>query len=92
MTTPILIEKELSVSETSTKRGLPKFIPEQLIAFEEDIAKEFNAANIKAPVHLYSGNEEQMIEIIKEIYDHDWVFCSWRSHYQCLLKESPPKK
>ena len=23
---------------------------------------------------------------------NDWVFCSWRSHYQCLLKGVPPKK
>ena len=51
-----------------------------LVAFEDEVAESFNAAKIRAPIHLYSGNEEQMIEIFKEIYDHDWVFCSWRSH------------
>ena len=61
----------------------------QLISFEEDIAKEFNLAKIKSPIHLYSGNEEQMINIFKTINKDDWVLCSWRSHYQCLLKGVP---
>jgi TPP-dependent pyruvate/acetoin dehydrogenase alpha subunit len=62
---------------------------EELIAFEEEIAAEFNAGKIKAPVHLYSGGEESMIEIFKDIRPQDWVLCSWRSHYQCLLKGIP---
>jgi TPP-dependent pyruvate/acetoin dehydrogenase alpha subunit len=61
-----------------------------LIAFEEDIAAEFNAARIRAPVHLYSGNEEQMLRIFRDVARDDWVLCSWRSHYQCLLKGVPP--
>ena len=64
---------------------------EDLINFEEDIAKEFNRAKIKAPVHLYSGNENEMIDIFKNINSEDWVLCSWRSHYQCLLKGVPPE-
>lgn len=67
-------------------------IKEQLISFEEDIAKEFNDAKIKAPVHLYSGNEEEMINIFKDVNPEDWVLCSWRSHYQCLLKGVPSEK
>lgn len=63
--------------------------PEQLIAFEEEVASIFNAGKVRAPVHLYSGNEAQMIEVFKGIGKHDWVFCSWRSHYQCLLKGVP---
>ena len=63
--------------------------PEQLIAFEEEVAAIFNAVKVRAPVHLYSGNEAQMIEVFKGIGKHDWVFCSWRSHYQCLLKGVP---
>jgi pyruvate dehydrogenase E1 component alpha subunit len=61
-----------------------------LISFEEDIAAEFNASKIRAPVHLYFGNEEQIIKAFKKIRPQDWVFCSWRSHYQCLLKGVPP--
>ena len=62
---------------------------DDLIAFETDIATEFNQAKIRAPVHLYSGNEDAMIEIFKQIRPDDWVLCSWRSHYQCLLKGVP---
>jgi len=62
---------------------------EDLIAFEDEVAARFNAAKIRAPIHLYSNNEEQMIEIFKDVRERDWVFCSWRSHYQCLLKGVP---
>jgi pyruvate dehydrogenase E1 component alpha subunit len=65
---------------------------EDLINFEEDIAKEFNNSKIKAPVHLYSGNEEESIKIFKNINKDDWVLCTWRSHYQCLLKGVPPEQ
>lgn len=64
--------------------------PADLIAFEEDIAAEFNAGKIRAPVHLYSGNEETMIEIFRHVKPEDWICCGWRSHYQCLLKGVPP--
>jgi TPP-dependent pyruvate/acetoin dehydrogenase alpha subunit len=63
---------------------------EDLINFETEIAEIFNAGKIRAPVHLYSGNEEQMIEIFRDVRPEDWVMCSWRSHYQCLLKGVPP--
>jgi pyruvate dehydrogenase E1 component alpha subunit len=67
----------------------PLLTAEELIAFETDIAHEFNQAKIRAPVHLYSGNEGPMLEIFKRIRQEDWVLCSWRSHYQCLLKGVP---
>ena len=63
-----------------------------LINFETEIANLFNAAKIRAPVHLYYGNEEQMIEIFRDVRPEDWVCCSWRSYYQCLLKGVPPEK
>ena len=67
---------------------------EQLIEFENDIADSFNNALIKAPVHLYNGNEEQIIDVFTKhnISKDDCVLCSWRSHYQCLLKGVPPQK
>lgn len=64
---------------------------EDLIAFEADVARRFNAGEIRAPVHLYSGNEAQMIKVFRDVKPEDWVFCSWRSHYQCLLKGVPPE-
>jgi TPP-dependent pyruvate/acetoin dehydrogenase alpha subunit len=63
---------------------------DELIAFEDDIAATFNAGKIRAPVHLYFGNEDQVIEVFKKVRPQDWIFCSWRSHYQCLLKGVPP--
>ena len=67
---------------------------EELIEFEDEIAEYFNNAMIKAPVHLYHGNEEQMIDVFKKhnIGKEDWVLCSWRSHYQCLLKGVPKEE
>ena len=62
---------------------------EQLIAFEDQVAELFNGGKIRAPVHLYSGNEQQMIDVFKDVGPNDWVFCSWRAHYQCLLKGVP---
>lgn len=62
----------------------------ELRAFEADIASEFNAGRIRAPVHLYDGCEELMIGYFRGVGPDDWVFCSWRSHYQCLLKGVPP--
>jgi len=68
---------------------LPRLTCEDLIRFESEIADLFNAAKIRAPIHLYYGNEEQMIEVFQEVRPEDWVMCSWRSHYQCLLKGVP---
>lgn len=72
---------------------MTSYTKEMLIAFEEDIATSFNASQIRAPVHLYFGNEDQVIALFEkfQIGAEDWVLCSWRSHYQCLLKGVPPE-
>jgi len=62
---------------------------EELIAFEREIADLFNAKKIPAIIHLYSGGEDALIRIFNGIRPQDWVLCSWRSHYQCLLKGVP---
>ena len=62
---------------------------QELIDFENKIAECFNAGKILAPIHLYYGNEDEIIDVFKDIKQQDWVFCSWRSHYQCLLKGVP---
>jgi TPP-dependent pyruvate/acetoin dehydrogenase alpha subunit len=63
---------------------------EELIKFESQIGNLFNNKQIKAPIHLYSGNEEKMIEIFKSInVINDWVCCTWRNHYQAILKGIP---
>jgi TPP-dependent pyruvate/acetoin dehydrogenase alpha subunit len=60
--------------------------------FETEIANRFNRGEIKAPVHLSDGNEANLLSIFQEISEIDWVFCSWRSHYQCLLKGVPAEE
>ena len=67
-----------------------EYTAEELIQFEEEIAELFNNGKIRAPIHLYYGNEDSIIEIFRQVRKQDWVFCSWRSHYQCLLKGVPP--
>ncbi len=64
----------------------------KLIQFENEIATLFNNAKIRAPIHLHSNNEKQLINIFKKIRKIDWVFSTWRSHYHCLLKGVPIKK
>ena len=67
-----------------------KISEKDLINFETDIANHFNDGKIKSPVHLYNGNEKQIIKFFdKKVKKNDWVFCSWRSHYQCILKGVP---
>jgi TPP-dependent pyruvate/acetoin dehydrogenase alpha subunit len=65
-------------------------VKEDLIEFEKEIGDIFDLGRIKAPIHLYSGNEDLMLEIFKEIdIENDWVCCTWRNHYQGLLKGIP---
>jgi TPP-dependent pyruvate/acetoin dehydrogenase alpha subunit len=69
---------------------------EELIAFEQDIAAEFNAGKIRAPIHLSGGNEQELINffqgslVFPGVQPEDWVCGSWRMHLQCLLKGVPP--
>ncbi|MFL2562856.1 MAG: thiamine pyrophosphate-dependent enzyme [Arenicellales bacterium] len=67
-------------------------ILEDLVAFEERVADAFNSGKIRAPVHLYSGNEVELINVFSDVDSEDWVLCSWRSHYQCLLKGVPQEQ
>ena len=63
---------------------------ESLQAFEQGIANEFNAGNIRAPVHQAGGNEQQLIDIFQEVGPNDWICCQWRSHLHSLLRGVPP--
>ena len=72
--------------------GMFEWQASSLIAFESEIAELFNAGQIRAPIHLYSGNEDSILNVFESVRKEDWVFCSWRSHYQCLLKGVPPEE
>jgi TPP-dependent pyruvate/acetoin dehydrogenase alpha subunit len=62
---------------------------EELIAFEAEVARRYDNKDIRAPVHLSSGNEDVLIEVFNHIRPEDWIAVQWRSHYHCLLKGVP---
>jgi pyruvate dehydrogenase E1 component alpha subunit len=63
---------------------------QELIDFETEIGKRFNNREIRAPIHLYHGNEDQIMQVFNAIdIENDWVCCTWRNHYQALLKGVP---
>ena len=67
--------------------------PQALIEFEIQIGELFNNKQIKAPIHLYHGNEEKMLKVFEAVdKENDWVCCTWRNHYQALLKGVAPEK
>lgn len=59
---------------------------QDLINFELKVIREYKKGETYGPVHLSGGNEEQLIEIFKQIKPQDWVFSTHRSHYHALLK------
>lgn len=61
-----------------------------LIAFEAEVKRRFEAGQIHAPVHLSNGNEDALIDIFRDIKRGDWVFSTWRNHYHALLHGVPP--
>lgn len=61
-------------------------LKKDLISFENEISDIYKQAKIKAPVHLSKGNEAQLIEIFKHVKKDDWMFATYRNHYQALLK------
>lgn len=58
---------------------------DDLIRFEKEVSIAFASQQCKGPVHLSGGNEEELIEIFKDIKRTDWVFSTYRSHYHALL-------
>lgn len=62
---------------------------DDLINFERRVQEEFEAGNVRGPVHLSGGNESQLIEIFREVKRDDWVFSTWRNHYHALLHGLP---
>jgi TPP-dependent pyruvate/acetoin dehydrogenase alpha subunit len=59
---------------------------EELIEFSKLVKSMWEAKQIKCPVHLCGGQEEQIIEVFKDIRPQDYVFASHRNYYAYLLK------
>jgi pyruvate dehydrogenase E1 component alpha subunit len=63
---------------------------QELIDFETEIGQALTVKKIRAPIHLYHGNEDQIIRVFEKInVEYDWICCTWRNHYQALLKGIP---
>lgn len=65
---------------------------DQLIAFEKRVADAFANKQIRGPVHLSGGNEDQLLEIFKDIHPEDWLITFYRNHYHALLHGIPEEK
>lgn len=65
---------------------------QELIDFEKEIAKLWEDAEIPYPVHFSGGNEDELIEIFKNIRKEDYVLSTHRSHYHYLLKGGNKEK
>jgi pyruvate dehydrogenase E1 component alpha subunit len=63
--------------------------PEELIAFEDKIGDLYLDNKLPFLFHLSGGNEEQLIEIFKDIKEGDYVISNHRSHYHALLHGIP---
>lgn len=63
----------------------------KLQKFTEEIVEIYERGDIKAPVHLSKGNEDQLIDIFQEYNEGDWIFSTWRSHYHWLLSGREPE-
>ncbi len=64
---------------------------DDIVKFEQEIAEVFATGAIRAPVHLRSGREDELIRIFRDenIGDDDYVFGFWDSHELALLKGVP---
>ncbi len=62
---------------------------EDLIAFVSEVEEHFAKGKINAPVHFPGGNEQQLIDVFKDVPQDAWVFCGWRSIYHALLHGVP---
>lgn len=64
--------------------------PTELIEFEEEVARAFDAGRIPGPIHMNSDTQaEALIRIFGEIPRDAWVLSTWRSHWHALLHGVP---
>ena len=71
---------------------MSKITKQELIEFESHIAELWQAAKIPYPVHFCGGNEDELIEIFREIKKDDYIFSTHRSHYHYLLAGGSKEK
>jgi len=62
---------------------------DDLIDFEQSIVNLYKDNKLPFLFHLSGGNEDQLIEIFKEIKEGDYVLSTHRNHYHALLHGIP---
>jgi len=67
------------------------FSKESLIGFENEIVQLYKDHKLPFLFHLSGGNENQLIEIFKEIKEGDYVISNHRNHYHALLAGISPQ-
>jgi pyruvate dehydrogenase E1 component alpha subunit len=64
---------------------------QEIVNFEKEIQNLYEDGAIRGPVHLRDGNEQQLIDIFKDVKNGDYVFSTWANHIHALLKGVPPE-
>lgn len=70
------------------------YTPEKLLEFSKEISDIYERGEIRAPIHLSDGSEEELIKFFKdqEITQDTWIFSQWRSHFHWLLSGRDPEE
>lgn len=63
---------------------------EKLVEFENSIVELYEEGKLPFLFHLSGGNEEQLINIFRDIKENDYVLSNHRSHYHALLHGISP--
>ena len=63
----------------------------ELISFEDEIVELYKDNKLPFLFHLSGGNEDQLIEIFKDIKEGDYVLSNHRGHYHALMHGIPPE-
>ncbi len=64
----------------------------ELIEFVDKMAEHHDAGRLPFAIHLPGGNEEQLIDIFKDIKEGDYVISTHRNWYHALLHGLPPEE
>jgi deoxyxylulose-5-phosphate synthase len=64
---------------------------DSLVKFEDEIVELYLQCKLPFLFHLSGGNEEQLLEIFKDVRTGDYVITNHRGHYHCLLHGMRPE-
>jgi len=65
---------------------------DDLIKFEQKIVNLFEDGQLPFLLHLSGGNEDELIDIFKQVKTGDYILSTHRSHYHYLLAGGDPDK